>query len=159
MKTKLKSVLFAIGCILLPPAVGALSALLSAMGMAAFDTLLKPPLTPPAIVFPIVWTVLYLLMGVALYRVCRTPKNEARSRALRLFFRQLALNFGWSIVFFTLSAFYAAFVWLIVLWVMILLTMRAFFSLDRAAGWLLLPYLLWVTAAGYLNLGVAILNG
>jgi tryptophan-rich sensory protein len=127
--------------------------------MGDFKTMNQPPLSPPGWIFPIVWTVLYLLMGYAAYRVQTSGKDPEQIRkAVRLYGVQLLLNFLWSPVFFGLHWYLVAFFILVALWVMIYLTMLAFSRLDETAGDLLIPYILWVTFAGYLNLGVYLLN-
>lgn len=142
----------------IPLGVGGLSALISG-GMGDFKTINQPPLSPPGWIFPIVWTVLYLLMGYAAYRVQTSGKDPEQIRkAMRLYGVQLLLNFLWSPVFFGLHWYLVAFFILVALWVMIYLTMLAFSRLDETAGDLLIPYILWVTFAGYLNLGVYLLN-
>lgn len=145
-------------CLAIPLAVGGLSALVSG-GMADYQVMNQPPLSPPGWLFPVVWTVLYLLMGYASYRVLVSgAPAEQIKKALTLYGAQLFLNFIWSPIFFGLQWYWAAFLVLIGLWVLIYLTMRAFSQIDEQAGDLLLPYILWVTFAGYLNLGVALLN-
>jgi len=145
--------------IVLSEAVGALAGWLTREGTELYRTqIVKPPLSPPAIVFPIAWAILYALMGAGAARAALTPASAARLRALRLFAVQLAFNFCWSLLFFNLRAFGVSFFWLWALWVLILLMARAFFRLDRPAGCLQLPYLLWVAFAGYLNAGVWLLN-
>lgn len=146
-------------CLAIPLAVGGLAAWLSGGGMADYSAVNQPPLSPPGWLFPVVWTILYLLMGYASYRVLISGADEGQiRRALTLYGAQLALNFLWPLVFFGLDWYLAAFVVLIALWVLIYLTMRAFSEIDEWAGNLLLPYILWVTFAGYLNLGVYLLN-
>lgn len=145
-------------CLAIPLAVGGLAALLSG-GMSDYRQLNQPPLAPPGWLFPIVWTVLYLLMGYASYRVLVSGKDEtAVRRALIVYGAQLFLNFLWPIFFFGFQWRLAAFFLLIGLWILIFLTMRLFSAIDETAGDLLIPYLLWVTFAGYLNLGVYLLN-
>ena len=142
----------------IPLGVGGLSALLSG-GMDTYKSLNQPPLSPPGFIFPIVWTVLYLLMGYASYRVHASGSTRANiKRALTFYGIQLFLNFLWPLIFFGLQWFWVAFGILVVLWVLIYLTMYQFGQMDDTAENLLLPYLLWVTFAGYLNLGVALLN-
>ncbi len=142
----------------IPLAVGGLAALLSG-GMGDFETMNKPPLSPPGWVFPVVWSILYLLMGYAAYRVQVSGKPQEDIRKAMLFYAvQLGLNFLWPLVFFAFHLYLLAFFVLVALWVLIVLTIRAFSRLDEAAGDLLLPYILWVTFAGYLNLGVYFLN-
>ena len=155
MKLDIKKLLLSLA---LPLAVGGLSALLS-FGMGEYQQLNQPPLSPPGWIFPLVWTILYLLMGYASYRVLVSGKDEAAVRQALIFYgAQLLLNFLWSILFFGLEWRLAAFVLLIGLWILIYLTMRKFSELDELAGDLLIPYLLWVTFAGYLNLGFILLN-
>lgn len=155
MKIKWKPLLICLG---IPLAVGGLAALLSG-GMADYEYLNQPPLAPPGWVFPIVWSLLYLLMGYASYRVlyADTPPSQVR-RALIAYGIQLLLNFLWPIVFFGFDGYLAAFFLLLALWAAIFITMRLFGKADEKAEDLLIPYLLWVTFAGYLNLGVVLLN-
>ncbi|MBR3640965.1 MAG: tryptophan-rich sensory protein [Oscillibacter sp.] len=145
-------------CLAVPLATGGLAALLTRDAMERFSSLNQPPLSPPAWLFPVVWTILYLLMGIASYLVFREPRSERPREALWLYGAQLVFNFLWSIVFFNLGWYLFAFLWLVCLWALILLTIGSFRRVSRTAARLLLPYLLWVTFAGYLNLGVWILN-
>ena len=145
--------------IVLAEAVGALAGLLTRRGTEIYnDVVRKPALSPPAIVFPIAWAVLYALMGISAARIYLMPPSVARSRGLLLFLVQLAFNFFWSILFFNLQNFGLAFLWLAVLWVLILWMILTFRRVDRTAAWLQVPYLLWVTFAGYLNCSVWMLN-
>lgn len=155
MKIQWKKLLL---CLALPLAVGGLSALLAG-SMDTYDTLVKPPISPPGWLFPIVWTVLFLLMGYASYRVLVSdaPK-EAIRKAWVLYLLQLAFNFVWPLLFFRGMWLLLSLIWLLALWVMILLTIRAFSAIDSPAGDLLIPYLLWVTFAAYLNFGFYLLN-
>lgn len=155
MKQSVKQLLIALA---IPLAVGGLGTLLSG-GMADYKMMVKPPLSPPGWVFPVVWTILYLLMGYSSYRVYTAGKSPAfTKKALQLYAAQLVANFIWPIVFFGFEWYLLAFLVLVVLWVLILLTMRAFSAIDETAGDLLIPYILWVTFAGYLNLAVYFLN-
>ena len=155
MKTNRKKLII---CLAIPLAVGGLAALLSG-GMRTEHTLNQPPLSPPGWVFPVVWSILYLLMGYASYRILTSDADpDAIRKALTLYFIQLTLNFLWPLVFFGLQQYFAAFLLLLVLWVFIYLTMYSFGKIDDTAQNLLIPYLLWGTFAGYLNLGVALLN-
>ena len=145
-------------CWAIPLAVGGLAALLSG-GMGSYKVMNQPPLSPPGWVFPVVWTILYLLMGEASYRVLTSGEDMVIIRsALKAYAVQLALNFLWPLVFFGAQMYLLAFIILIALWVAIFITLRRFSSIDETAGNLLLPYLLWVTFAGYLNFGVFLLN-
>ena len=143
----------------IPLAVGGLSALASG-GMSVYRALNQPPLSPPGWVFPIVWSLLYLAMGYASWRVYSRGEDRGLVRSsLIVYGLQLFVNFLWPIVFFRLQAFLGAFAVLLVLWILIVITMWQFYKSDERAGDLLIPYLLWVTFAGYLNLGVYLLNG
>ena len=145
-------------CLAVPLAVGGLAVALSG-GMDTYKALNQPPLSPPGWIFPIVWTILYLLMGYASYRVLTADAPSADIKKALIFYGiQLFLNFLWPIAFFGFHWYWAAFVLLIVLWAFIYLTMHLFGITDDTAENLLIPYLLWVTFAGYLNLGVALLN-
>ena len=140
-------------------AVGGLSGWLTRDGAKAYgQSIIQPPLSPPAIVFPIVWGILFLLMGVGAARIYLAPPSQARTNSLRIFLLQLAFNFFWSILFFNFRAFGAALVWLLILWGLILWMIVAFRRVDPLAAWLQVPYLLWVTFAAYLNGGVWLLN-
>ncbi len=146
-------------CVLIPLAVGGLSALLTMNSMDQFSKLDKPPLSPPGWLFPVAWTILYILMGVASYAVVRTPKTAEEGRtALKPYFIQLAFNFFWSIIFFSLELYEAAFAWLIAMLVLIVITTVRFYKVNKLAGYLMIPYIAWVVFAGYLNAGVAFLN-
>ncbi|MBQ6808211.1 MAG: tryptophan-rich sensory protein [Firmicutes bacterium] len=145
--------------ILLSEATGALSAWLSRGGTELYsETILQPPLSPPAVLFPIVWSILYALMGIGAARIFLAEPSPARSRSLGLFLAQLAVNFFWSIIFFNLQAFGFAFLWILLLWSLILLMILSFRQVDQLAARLQLPYLLWVSFAAYLNFGVWLLN-
>lgn len=140
-------------------AVGALSGFLTREGSRLFrDTVTQPPLSPPAIVFPIVWGILYALMAWGAARVDLAPASDARSAALRLYLVQLAVNFFWSILFFNLQAWLLSLLWLVLLWVLVWRLKRAFTAVDALAGRVQIPYLLWVSFAAYLNAGVWLLN-
>ncbi len=139
--------------------VGFLAAGLTAGGTELYNnSLIKPSLAPPAIVFPIVWTVLYVLMGVSAAMIWNAPESALRKKGLNLFVAQLIVNFFWSLIFFNAKDFLAAFVWLILLWVLILWKILTYYKLDKLAALLQVPYLLWVTFAGYLNFMVWRLN-
>jgi tryptophan-rich sensory protein len=145
--------------ILLAEGVGLLAGLLTRDATALYGTSInKPPLAPPAIVFPIVWTVLYALMGIGAARVATSPNREPEDVALNLFVIQLIVNFFWSFFFFNAQAFGFAAIWLVLLWVLVLLMIVAFWKVDRLAAWLQIPYLIWLTFAAYLNFAVYLLN-
>jgi len=122
------------------------------------QTILKPPLSPPGWVFPVVWTVLYALMGIGAAIIYQSPESKIRSLGLNLFVAQLVVNFFWSPIFFNLQAFGLAFVWLLLLWVLVLWMVAVFWRIEPFAAKLQIPYLIWLTFAAYLNLGVWYLN-
>ena len=145
--------------ILLAEAVGGLSGWLTRDGAKAYsESIIQPPLSPPALVFPIVWGILFALMGIGAARIYLAFPSRERTNSLRIFLLQLAFNFFWSILFFNLQAFGAALVWLLILWGLILWMIVTFRKVDPLAAWMQIPYLLWVTFAAYLNYGVWMLN-
>lgn len=145
--------------ILLAEAVGALSGFLSREGMKVFaDAVAQPPLSPPSILFPIVWSILYALMGYGSARIWLSEPSLERSQALNLYTSQLIVNFFWSLIFFNALAYGFAFFWLLLLWILVLLMILAFRRIDPPVARLQIPYLVWLTFAAYLNLGVWYLN-
>lgn len=139
--------------------VGIISGWLSSEGIAIYNaTVNKPPLTPPSWVFPIVWTILFALMGISAARVSLAPASKWRSWGLNVFTAQLIVNFFWPLFFFNAQAFGFAFFWLILLWVLVFVTIWLFWKVDRLAAWLMLPYLVWLTFAAYLNGMVWLMN-
>lgn len=155
-KIKWKPLLLALA---LPLAVGGFSAFLTRDGMRAFASLRQPPLSPPAWLFPVVWTMLYLSMGLASYLVWVSGVSDRRrDRALTVYGLSLAANFLWPILFFTVQAWFAAFLLLLLLWALVGIAALLFGAITPRAGKLLLPYLAWLTFAAYLNLGVWLLN-
>ena len=155
MKNNKKTLIIALA---IPLLVGGLAALLSG-GMDSFSTLNKPPLSPPGWLFPVVWTILYLAMGFASYLVATAnAPTYKKNSALLAYAAQLIFNFFWPIIFFAWEAYLVAFIWLVVLWVLILITILRFYAVSKPAAYLMVPYLLWVTFAGYLNLAIYLLN-
>lgn len=145
--------------ILLVEAVGLLSGFLSRGGAMMFrETVVTPPLSPPGSVFPVVWSVLYALMGISAARIWLELPSAERSRGLGLFALQLAVNFLWSPVFFVLQDYGAAFLLVAVLWGLVFAMIRQFYKVDPVAAVLQIPYLIWLTIAAYLSAGVWILN-
>ena len=160
MNTRTKNLIFNIA---LPIGVGTLSGFLTMGGMKEFASLNQPPLSPPGWVFPVVWTILYALMGFATYLVWNsghrmTESFMTRESALQVYGVQLVVNFFWSIFFFGFDLYLFSFFWLVLLWGLIILNIIFYGKIRPLAGWLLVPYLLWVTFAGYLNFGVFLLN-
>lgn len=145
-----------LACLAIPLAVGSLSAFLTRDNMETFDLINKPLLAPPGRLFPIVWTILYILMGIASYLVLTSGKPN--DTALTVYGIQLVFNFFWSIIFFNLELYLFAFIWLVLLWLLVFKTANLFYQISKPAGYLMLPYLLWVTFAGYLNFFIYLLN-
>ena len=143
-------------CLAIPLAVGGLSALLTRKGMEFFQTLQQPPLSPPGWLFPIVWSILYILMGIASYLVLTSGKQDHIT--LTIYGIQLFFNFLWSILFFNFRQYLPAFIWLVILWLLISACIILFYRISKPAAYLMVPYLFWVTFAGYLNFGVYFLN-
>lgn len=152
-KTYVISILLALG-------VGALSAFLTRGNMSLYDEIVTPALSPPSILFPIVWTVLYVLMGISAAMIFSTTKSPAAKRAEALFtyLMSLAVNFFWSIIFFDLRMYFLAFVWLVLLWVLVLRTILEYRQINKLAAYLQIPYLIWVSFAGYLTFAIFMLN-
>jgi len=145
--------------ILISEAVGALSAWLTRTGTRLYSaTVEKPPLSPPELVFPIAWGILYALMGIGAARIAAAPPSGEKRRSLALYFAQLTVNFFWSIIFFNVQAFGFAFIWLLLLWALAVLMTLSFANVDRLSARLQIPYLLWLSFAAYLNFGVWYLN-
>lgn len=143
----------------IPLAVGGISAALSAQGMSAYGNMNKPPLSPPAWVFSVAWTILYIMMGLASYFVAVSdPGTEGKIMAMTIYAIQLGMNFMWSIIFFNWESYLVAFIWLMIMWCIVILCAFRFFAISRIAGYLLIPYILWLTFAAYLNMGSYILN-
>ena len=153
---KWKPYLISIGLAL---GIGTLSGLLSMDGMKVYAaSVAKPPLTPPGWVFSVVWTILYTLMGISAARIWQSKESLERSSGLNLYVTQLIVNFFWSLIFFNAQAFGFAFIWLLLLWALVFLMILQFRKVDRLAALLQIPYLIWLTFAGYLNFGAWLLN-
>jgi len=139
--------------------VGALSGWLSREGFQIYmDSVQQPSLSPPAWVFPIVWTILYALMGISAARVRLSAASPERNKSINLFLIQLVVNFFWTLIFFNAQAYGFAFLWLLLLWALVLAMILQFRRVDPLAAKLQAPYLLWLTFAAYLNFAVWYLN-
>jgi len=140
--------------IALPLLVGLFSALLTKDNMTVYSELTKPPLAPPAWIFPIVWTILYTLMGIssATAIISRTDENtKCLKKGLEFYALSLVLNFGWSIIFFNFQAYFSALVWLGLLIYMVVKTVLCYWDVSRLAAVLQIPYIIWLAFAFYLN--------
>ncbi|MBQ8683946.1 MAG: tryptophan-rich sensory protein [Clostridia bacterium] len=138
-------------------ALAGLGVLLSGDYSTLYTRLEKPPLAPPGWLFPVAWSILYVLMGVAAGLVARS-NDPRRQTALRYYYIQLIINILWPVIFFRFELLSVALVWLAVLIVAVLLTWRRFREISVPAGWLLVPYLAWCLFAFYLNAGIVVLN-
>lgn len=153
---KIKQIIIAI---LIPLIIGGLSALLTMNSMKEFAKVIQPPLSPPAWLFPIAWTILYILMGIASYLIYTSDSNKKdKITALKLYGIQLTFNFFWSIIFFNLKAYTFAVLWLFIMWIIIIALILKAKDINKTSALLLVPYILWTTFALYLNVGVALLN-
>ena len=121
-----------------------------------YNYLVNPPLSPPSYLFPIVWSILYLLIGISYY-IYRKNNNDD-SLTIKLYYIQLILNYLWSIIFFTLKLRTLAVIWIIVLAITIIYLMIRFYKEERTSFYLFIPYILWVLFATYINIGIVVLN-
>ncbi len=146
--------------IAIPVGVGLLAAWLTKDNMDIYDVLKTPPLSPPAIIFPIVWTVLYVLMGIssAMVYTGRELNCDAAKKGLTYYGASLVLNFSWTLIFFNLQAAFFALICLVALFCLIILTINQYFKVNKWAAYLQIPYAVWVAFAGYLNAGIWLLN-
>ena len=146
-------------CIAIPLIVGIVAGLLTRNSMEVFSMVEKPPLAPPAWLFPVVWTILYALMGISSYIVLTSDASQEEIKsAIQLYAYQLVVNFLWPTFFFNFGWYLFSFLWLILLWGLVFLMIRKFYDINRIAAYLNVPYLVWLTFAGYLNAGIWLLN-
>lgn len=146
-------------CIAIPLAVGGIAGLLTRGGMEVYQMLNQPAFAPPGWLFPVVWTILYVLMGIASYLVLESNADKTEIlEGMILYGYQLVVNFFWPIFFFQFQWYLFSFIWLVALWVLIIMTMIEFYQVSKTAAYLLIPYLVWVTFAGCLNFAIYRLN-
>ena len=144
-------------CLIIPLAVGGLNAFLTRNSIELYESIKQPPLSPPSWVFPVVWTILYILMGISSYMIA-VSYSDYKIEALTLYGLQLLLNFIWPLIFFLGQNYLISFIVLVILWYTVLKMIQTFSDIRQLAGTLQWPYLIWLTFAGYLNLGVYFLN-
>lgn len=129
------------------------------VNMASFKNLKKPFFTPPSIAFPIIWTMLYILMGISSYLICCNKTDKKfKKRACFFYLIQLLVNTLWSLFFFRFGWYLFAFFWLLLLIALVIVMIIKFYKLKPLAAYLQIPYLLWLIIAGILNLSIVILN-
>ncbi len=146
-------------CIAIPLIVGGGAALLTQNSMEIFSTVVKPPLAPPGWLFPIAWTILYVLMGISSYLVLTSDvENDEKIKAMQIYGYQLVVNFLWPTFFFNFGWYFFSFLWLMLLWILVFFMIRNFYEISKPAAYLNIPYILWLTFAAYLNLGIWWLN-
>ena len=146
-------------CIAIPLLVGALAAGLSGGGMDVFAMMNKPPLSPPAWLFPVAWIILYTLMGISSYLILTADApREQKNDAIQIYSWQLLVNFLWPTFFFNCQWYLFSFFWLVLLWLLVFLMIWRFKDISKIAALLNIPYLLWLTFAGYLNFSIWLLN-
>ncbi len=144
--------------IIIPLTVGGISAFITSDAMKDYKDFNRPPLAPPSWLFPVVWTILYILMGVSFYLVRKTKTKRNKTNAYILFAVQLFLNFIWSPIFFIGKAYLTAFIVLVALLLSVIGMTVSFYRINKLSGYLQIPYIIWLLIAGYLNLGIYILN-
>jgi len=155
----MKKILKAIFIIAIPLIVGAVSGFLTRNNVYIYDVLIKPPFALPNYLFSVVWSILYLTMGIALYLFINANTNKSTiNDGVTLFAFQLLLNFFWSIIFFNLRMYFLAFLLLVALFIFVAITVTTFFNTRKSSGILLIPYLLFLVYAGYLNFSIWYLN-
>ena len=146
--------------IIIPLAIGGLSAFITRDSMDIYDKINQPFLAPPSWVFPVAWTVLFILMGISSAMIYRADAPaEDKKKAFRLYGINLVVNFFWSIIFFNLGAFLGAFLWLMLLIFIIVKMMSAFYKIKPAAAYLQIPYVVWCCFASYLTASIWLMNG
>lgn len=149
MKINIKLLIF---CIIITFFIGSFFSLFTSPAM--YENLNKS-IAVPKIVFPVVWSILYLLMSISLYLILQKSKNN---KAIQLYFTQLIFNSLWTLIFFGFKLYFLSFIWILILTIMIVIMIYEFYHLSKIASFINIPYLLWVIFASYLNLTILLLN-
>lgn len=144
--------------VLITELIGLLGGLFSGNIEQTYTAFMKPLLSPPGWLFGIIWPVLYLLMAIAVYIIYQTPQTPERKKATTLYWIQLFVNFLWPIVFFRFEWYWISVAVILLLDVLVLMTTIWFYKIKKVAGYLMIPYLLWIIFATYLNIAIAVLN-
>lgn len=140
---------------LLPIIGGSIIGLITS-GYIDYQNMVKPPFSPPGIVFPIVWTILYILMGISYFLA--TKEDENNKELDQIYLLQLFVNFLWPIIFFVLGMYFTAFLWIILLLILVIVMIKELLKNNKISGYLQLPYFIWLLFATYLNIGITLLN-
>lgn len=149
MKINIKLLIF---CIIITFFIGSFFSLFTSPAM--YENLNKS-IAVPKIAFPVVWSILYLLMSISLYLIIQKSKNNT---AIQLYFTQLIFNSLWTLIFFGFKLYFLSFIWILILTIMIVIMIYEFYHLSKIASFINIPYLLWVIFASYLNLTILLLN-
>lgn len=140
---------------LLPIVGGALVGLIIS-GYMNYGDMVKPPLSPPSYIFPIVWTILYILMGISYFIATKDKENDKDLN--QIYILQLLVNFFWPIIFFVLKMYFTAFFWIILLLILVIIMIKELLKNNKISGCLQIPYFIWLLFATYLNIGIFLLN-
>ncbi len=151
----MKNLIKYVKAILVPLILGTIIGFITS-GSMDFDMLIKPSFAPPAVFFPIVWSILYVLMGIS-YGILKT-KNLANDKINKIYYAQLIVNLLWSIIFFTFRLRLIAYLWILFLIVLVIIMINKFYEKNKLSGLLQLPYLVWIVFASFLNLSIYLLN-
>ena len=143
--------------LLIPLVAGSLSDFLTMDSMEVYKDLNQPSFAPPSFLFPIVWTILYILMGISSYGIYES-NSPIKNKALKVYALQLFMNFIWPLLFFNAQLFLFSFIWLITIWCLVLWMIILFYKVKPIWGYIQVPYLLWLTFAVFLNFSVYSLN-
>lgn len=137
--------------------IGVIPSIFVFKSMNIYNSLNRPPLSPPSIVFPIAWTILYILMGISIYIIMQS-KRKLKKNARLIYYIQLATNALWTPIFFGFKEYFLAFLWILMLIVFVITMILTFYKISKKAAYIQIPYLLWLLFASYLNFGVFVLN-
>ena len=162
MKNKINYIKLII-LIAIPLIIGFISSMITKDAMIMFNMMNKPLLSPPGILFPIVWTILYIMMGVSSFIIVENKNNDNLNKSIKfkwiiIYYIQLVFNFFWTILFFKFRMYYFSFIWLVILWILVMILILTAKKINIKAGYLLIPYIIWMTFAGYLNIAIALMN-
>lgn len=138
------------------PIVGGTLVGLIISGYMNYGDIIKPPLSPPSYIFPIVWTILYILMGISYFVATKDNGNDKELN--QIYILQLLVNFFWPIIFFVLKMYFSAFFWIILLLILVIIMIKELLKNNKISGYLQIPYFIWLLFATYLNIGIFLLN-